>query len=488
MKMNILIRIMNSMIRLSEPTGNKTVVKRLFGKHIHNLLTLLAATAFFIVSCEEDPTSIGGSILPLSDFDSIVATDTMSTAMYTMFSDSEISSGSYSYYLGSLYDPYFGLTEAGFVTQLQLDMEWPGYEIASVDSVKMTIDVQDVVGETSSPGMMNLYEINEILSSDSSYLVGRDMSVERQITSFSIPPLEEGSDTVLVVDLPVSFGEYILRDTSMLFKSNNIPDFRTYFKGLYFSYPQSDNYHMLYINISGLMPGSSDPSRIVPRSFSSIVQRVTGQVSLTSNSTITIYYTDAEDNDRVYILLMNNTCAKYSHFVHNYELADPEKKIKYINEPIVDTLVYIQSMSGVYSKLVIPGLEVLRSLPSIAINKARIILPVYLNADDYTEDMVPSGLLARYTNSEGTKELLPDYSVDENYAFVDGTYSKVTDQYKINIASFVQEYYEGNILEPEIEIYLPQLSADNLIVKANRAADDGIRFELVYTVLNEDQK
>jgi len=180
---------------------------------------------------------------------------------------------------------------------------------------------------------------------------------------------------------------------------------------------------------------------------------------------------------------MNTKCLSYNRFLHDYEQADPDKKIKYINEPIKDTLAYVQPMEGVYSRLAIPGLEFLRSVPyNVAVNKARIYLPVYINDIDYTEEMVPDNIYVRY-DSAGVKRLLTDYLVDE--AFLDGTYNKVTNLYKVNISDFVQNYIEGNIAEPVIEIYLPELSTKNLIVKANRESEDAVRFELTYTVLKE---
>jgi len=455
MKRNILMRIMNSMIKLSEHSVSATAIIKSLKSQIHNILTLLAVP-LFMMSCEEDPATIGEGILPGADFDSIVAVDTLHVEMYTLFTDSATSMVPSTSYLGSILDPYFGLTSSDFVSQLWLTIGWPGDGIKSIDSVKLYLDVTNVMGEMTGAGSFNIYELSEKLSTDSTYLVGTDVPVNDMLASVDFGPLPEGSDSLLALDLPVSFGEYILRDTSRLFLGTDTIDFRDYFYGFYFEYPQTGNYHMLELDLIG------------------------------ADTYLVVYYTNAADNSKFYEFLINAKCIRYNRFLHDYEQAEPDKKIKYINEPVKDTLAYVQPMEGVYARLSIPGLEYLRSLPGrIAVNKARVYLPAYLNEIDYTEDMVPSSILVRY-DSAGVKRLLPDYYVDSGGAFLDGTYNKLTDLYKVNISNFVQEYIEGNIADPVIEIYLPELGTQNLIVKANRGSDDAVRFELTYTVLKEE--
>ncbi|MBS0011984.1 MAG: DUF4270 family protein [Bacteroidales bacterium] len=440
------------MIKLSEKQGSAAAIIQSLKKHIHSLPALLLVLTFILLSCEEDPSHVGIDILPRTDFDSIVAIDTMGIEMYTLFTDSATSMQPPISYLGNILDPYFGLTGSDFVTQLWLAAAWPG-EGFTVDSVKMQMEISDVIGEMMGAGSLKLYEIDEMLSTDSTYLVSRDIGVREMLASVEIPQLPEGTDTTLTLDLPVSFGEYMLRDTSMLFLRSDTLDFRSFFHGLYFEYPQAGSFHMLEIN-------------------------VTGPLTL-----FTIYYTNAQQQSRTYNLTINNNCIIYNRFIHDFEQAETEKRIKYINEPVLDTLAYVQSMEGVYARLSIPSLEYLRTIPyDIAVNKARIYLPVYRNETDYTDEKIPSNILVRY-DSAGVRRVLTDYLIDA--AFLDGSYNSETGQYKINISNFVQDYFEGNVLDPVIEIYLPELSTRNLIIKANRDSGDAVRFELTYTVLKD---
>jgi hypothetical protein len=460
MKKNILMHIMNFMIKLPDHSGSATTTVKSLTKKIHKILVLPLLVFFLVISCEEDPAYLGKGLLPQSDYDSLVAIDTMRIDMYTLFTDSVTSMQPTISYLGNILDPYFGLTTSDFVTQLWIAAEWPGDGFA-IDSVKLMFEITDVLGEMVSSNTLNIYELVEKLSADSTYLASDEVQVKDLMASIEVPVLEVGTDTVLYLDLPMSFGEYLLRDTSILYLRSDTVDWRDFFYGLYFEYPQVSDYHMLNLN---LVSSSSSSSSY-------------------ASAAIIVYYTNASGYDETYTFTINPRCLLYNRFLHDFKLADPDKRIQYINEPIKDTLAYVQSMEGVYSQLVIPGLEYLRSLPyDISVNKARIYLPAYINDTDYTEDMVPGNIYVRY-DSAGVKRVLTDYLIDSE--FLDGSFNSVTNLYKVNISNFVQNYFEGKIVDPVIEIFLPELSTKNLIIKANRETEDAVRFELTYTVLKD---
>ena len=451
------MRIMNSMIKLAELKPGTVI--RSFKKHWHNFLLLPLLLSVFIISCEEDPTMIGHDVLPGSDFDSIAAIDTMSIAMYTRYDDSLSSMFPAISYLGSITDPYFGLTEADFVSQLWLDREWMDDGLLSIDSMVLGLHIRGVNGESELGGMLNMYELDEMMSPDSTYLINRDVPVKGLMASVVIPPLAAGDiDTTVFVDLPLSFAEYVLRDTASLYLRSDSADFRNYFNGLYFD--------------------SEDDRRMLEVDF------------VSENTMMVIYYTSADSIPRSYRLLINNRCVRYNLYEHDFEQAEAGKRIKYINEPVKDSLAYAQSKFGVYTKLVLPGLEDFRSEMSaeisasrVAVNKARLYLPVFIDPENYNEDMIPSNLLVRY-DSAGVKRNLSDYLLSPQ--FLDGSYDIISNRYEVNIASFVQRYLEGEVTEPAIEIFVPQQSSKNLIMKANRGPGEGARFELTYTLLNEE--
>jgi len=413
------------------------------------LILVPLAALIFVASCEEDATKIGRGILPASDFENIVTTDTFTLQLFSRYTDTTKSVDPSVSFLGKLQDPFFGLTATDFVTQLWLYESWPELGLLHVDSLKLTIGISEIIGNMAGTNHVNIYEIDEFLHKDSVYYVNRNVPIKQLLGSFEIPVFTEG-DTVLTVHLPVEFGEELLRDTTRLFLSNDTADFRNYFNGLYFEYVQTDDNHMLGVDLIG------------------------------GNTTLSLYYSDGDTISRSYLFLTNSKCVRYNRYLRDFETADPEKKIKYINQPFLDTLAYVQSFDGVYTKIVMPGLEGLKDQMPIAINKARIYLPVYLEENVYTEEMIPGQILARYVDSTGVKRYLDDYNLSAS--FLDGEYDYINNRYSLNIVNFVQKYLDGNIPEPAIELFLPGFSGINLIMRANGASLSPV-MEVAFTEL-----
>lgn len=447
----MLMRIMTFMTsfynNLSDSGKSKFITSALRFVSRKYLLPLLAVMVLF-TSCEEDPTDIGSGILPQADFSNMVSTDTFTIESYTRYIDTLRSLNPVYSYLGSSYSPYFGLSSSDFVSQLWLYTSWPAAG-AEIDSLIFSFHIVDVVGEIAGDQEVNIYEVDEFMHLDSVYYTNRSVPVSQFLGSFTISQGTEG-DTVMHVHLPLTMAEELIRDTTMLFLASDGDDFRNYFNGLYFEYPQSDNRHLLKLDLLG------------------------------GYSNITMYYKDTLENSRSFTFLFSPKAVIYNRYQHDYEAADPEKKIKYINQPVKDTMAYVQGMNGVFTRIVIPGLERLKDEMPAGINKARLFLPVYSNSTDFTEDLIPESIIARYVDSDGARRYLPDYLL--NIEFFDGKYNAIDDRYVINIVNFVQQYLNGEVPDPAIEIVLSSFNVDNMIMKANDATVTP-RIEIVYTDL-----
>ena len=425
--------------------------KRSSHKFISNFRLFSAASILGLLAlfaCEEDPTKIGGSILPGSDFNVLAATDTLSVESYTYYLDTIRSSHPTSSYLGSIYNEYFGITEGGFVTQLWLYSAWPNHS-RTIDSMKLRIDIDDVIGNFVPGDEIEIWEVDEKMDLDSVYYTSRTVPTKQLLGTFALPSLPN-TDTTLTFDMPQTFIDEILRDTTKIFLDNDSADFRDYFNGLYFKYPQSANYHMVKANFMG---GSTD---------------------------LTVYYTDTLGSNRSFIFIINSKAANYNTFTHDFDAADPAKKIKYLNQDVADTVSYMQGFNGAYTTLVIPGLEELKAQMPLGINKARLYLPAFIDETYFPKEFLPVRILARYLDSDGQRVLLSDYVLNSD--FFDGKFYTLDENYVINITNFVQQYLEGEIEEPKIEIILPGYDSQNIILWANSAAKKP-RLELVVTEL-----
>ena len=160
-------------------------------------------------------------------------------------------------------------------------------------------------------------------------------------------------------------------------------------------------------------------------------------------------------------------------------------KNKHVNDGQKDTLSYLQYFNGVYTRITIPGLENLKNNPDfdkIAVNKARLTIPVYFDGDLFKASKVPASLRLRYRTKSGARYDVPDYSIDASHSFFDGTLDSVNKVYNFNIPNFVQGYLKDTkgLLKPELEVFQSTTDAKNVILKANNSKTP-VKFEFSYT-------
>jgi hypothetical protein len=116
---------------------------------------------------------------------------------------------------------------------------------------------------------------------------------------------------------------------------------------------------------------------------------------------------------------------------------------------------------------------------NIAVNKARLTVPVYFDGDLYTASTAPLNLFLRYKTKSGSKYVVPDYTI--NATFFDGSLDSTANVYKFNIPAFVQTYLrnKSDTIKPELEVF-QALGTKNVILKANKNKTP-VKFEFTYT-------
>ncbi|MDO9339859.1 MAG: DUF4270 family protein [Bacteroidales bacterium] len=425
-------------------------------------LTLFALAAFLMISCEEGPTKIGEGLLPGSDFVTIKSIDTLSVWSYTMYDDSVRTDNPSVSYLGQIYDPYFGTTTAEFVTQIRMAGKWDDLPFA-IDSVKLFLNLLDVKGGSGVTHTLRLSEISQQIYTDSAYYSNKQVPLTGyDVADIQLPVLKSDTVNNIVIKLPVGFGNYLTRDTSMLFHSNTKPDFRSFFKGLYFR-----------------MYSSSDPMLVA------LSLAPPSTLGAYNNYLVLFMHNEVDVQKEFYFILdAINRNASFNRFSHNFNTASAGKKIEHINDGYRDTLSYLQYLNGVYTKITLSGLESLKNDPAfdnIAVNKARLTVPVYFDGNLYKASTVPSNLRLRYKTKSGYKYDVPDYNIDQYHSFFDGTIDTTANLYKFNIAAFVQGYLEDatGVIKPELELF-QGAGTRNVILKANNSKTP-VKFELTYT-------
>lgn len=301
---------------------------------------LFGAMVYIVTSCEEGPTTIGTEMLPGSDFVNIKAIDTLSLFSYTNYDGAIRTDNPSASYIGQIYDPYFGTTTADFVTQIRMGNAWYNAPL-TIDSVKLVLKLLEVKGNTSQVHYLTLSEISQQIYTDSAYYSDRTVPLTGyKIENIELPALRTDTINDIAIPLPVSFGNYLIRDTLMLFHSNTKPDFRSYFKGLLFT-----------------MSSFTDPLLI---SFS-LAQPVT--LGDSYNYIILFMHDDSGNVAEFYFILdAMNKNASFNRFSYNYTTAIYGDKMAHRNTNYRDSLSYLQYLNGVYTKISLPGLENLKKI------------------------------------------------------------------------------------------------------------------------------
>jgi Domain of unknown function (DUF4270) len=471
MKPNILMPIMIFMTRYCNTSRHNRRFVSVPQQFISFFqLALFTILAVFVSSCEKQVLKNGSDILPLSDFVSIKSIDTLSVFSYTMYDDSVRTDLPSTSYLGRVYDPYFGTTDAEFVTQIRLNTKWDGLPF-TVDSMKLVLHLLTTKGGASDViHTFGFSEISDQIYVNSLYYSNTKVNTTGfNVTGIKLPALRTDTINDLELTLPgngIALGNYLIRDTAKLFYNNNIPDFRAYFKGLHFQ-----------------MDPSSDPMLV--------------SLSFVYNTTTQTYYNyfelfghDDAGTAKQYNFIIDakNKNASFNRFLHDYTTATLGDKMAHKNTTYLDTLSYLQSLNGVYTKVALPGLEKIKndaSFGKIAINKARLVVPVKFNktaTDQYISATLPPILGLRFKTKSGTRYIVPDWNIEPTYhTFFDGKLDSTALVYNFNIPAFVQLYLENksDTIKPELEIY-QGTGIRNAILKAN-ANKTPVKFEFTYT-------
>lgn len=412
-------------------------------------------------ACEEEPSIIGTEILPENDFVNISSTDTISVFSYTLSDDSIQSDDAQTSFLGAIYDPYFGITKAEIVTQLRLREDWPGKPFF-VDSVKLKLALYNVSGNVNTVHTLRFWEIDEQIYLDSVYYSNKQVALADPAKYWDVTLPKLKIDTVNFVDVvvPADFANRLMRDTSMLFHDNSRPDFRAYFKGIKMSLISLGA--PVFASVSLAPPSGGDYYNY-----------------------FTVFYTESGGTPKRYYFIMDalSKNARINLYTHDFSAASPDKRIRYLNQPVEDTVSYVQGLSGAFTKVLLPGLAELKNDPSmnnIAVNRARLIVPVFSDNSLYKGSKMAAQLYIRYKTADGSKFFVPDYN--PNNTFFDGKVDTTTNVVRFNIASYVQNYFEDktNSLQPEVEIFITTGSIKNAILKTGESSTPA-RFEFTYT-------
>jgi len=392
-------------------------------------VALVAAFACVLLSgCKED-TLVGSNIIPGGDFLNGTFTDTLTLRTVTVKEDSLRTHNLERYLLGAMQDDMFGKSYAGVYTQLRLTSYGLDFDAsAGVDSAVLSLAYAGYYGDKTTPHSVRVYRMVQPLAlnadstvySDQTFAVGTEIGQKLNFLVNTDSSYHEGDSTFapqLRIPLDASFAQDILnQDPAGAFKDN--ASFQAYLNGLYVA-PDSASWAkgMMYVN---------------PRN---------------GESSLTIYYHDANGSGKKFKLFMNGTAENSNYFKHNYTGMPVQTAL---NNPGNDSLLFVQSMAGVKGKITVPYLH---NLGNVLINKAEVEITQRVVGNETYDP--PTNMFVIAADSNGRNSVLTDQLFSTGVGLpayggtaVSETVNGVTyKRYRISIAAQLQLILNNKITD-----------------------------------------
>lgn len=396
-----------------------------------------------IVACS-DPTLIGIELLE-EDQANLEFTDQIQVGIQTIEGDPV---QTYSPFvtlqlprqlLGNFDDPIFGMTEASIYTQVSLGTQsQPDLILPRFDSLILSLafDSTGGYGDITQPFGLEVFRMEEAMSNVEDYFsnttfelnneplgavefipaIGEEISIidySGDVTVDSLVPAH------IRIPLSAEFGESLLQDSTLFVDEAALQEF---LKGLY------------------IRPTIASPG-LLGIDFNSSLTNLSLYFSTGRNET---------ERRNEYRFLFNPGNARALNLVHNYEGTIVGNAMR--NN--VDSLVFLQGMTGVNTQVSFPDVEDFRD---IIVNKAELELTVAtIEGDNPDLYPLPDQLLIT-TDESGEREIILDvrsalFAQDPIRTEVFGGIPVVEEQdgviltkYRVNISGHFQEILNGSV-------------------------------------------
>jgi len=453
-------------------TGNKDIFHykiRFKVKVKTGWIIFFVVSLFVFQNCKKEPDKVGAGIIPNSQKLGLGYSDTITIRAYSVLSDSVRTDETSNNLLGSYMDPVFGVSNSSFYTQVRLSSVNPDFGPNPVlDSLILTLDYNGYYGDTNAPLTVHVYELSERIYRDSVYYSNQILPNEgfdyANQTFYPRPntPVYPESDTVaeaarLYVNLgnisPALGNKILFADSASLADNDNFLD---YFKGLYVKVDE--------VASSGVMVYFSLESSV---------------------SKMTLYYHNDTVDSLNLVLTINENCAHFSNFSHNnYIDADPLFREQVINNDTTlgNDILYLQSMTGVETKIFFPYIQNWYTTEKILINEAKLVIPY---SDLANNSQKPNKLvLYKYLNDGNLSFTDDEY---EGEAYFGGYIDTVNHNYYFRVTRHIQHLMMGNEADYGLELNISAIynNAFRMIFYGTEGENlaEKMHLELRYTII-----
>lgn len=463
---------------------------------------LVLFSAFFF-GCNQDKFDAGIDLVPDSLRLNSSAIDTFSVKGYTYdyTNDSVLTSGASKVLVGSYTDPVFGEVRASFVTQLLLSTSTT--ENSNVTKEDVVTDSLVLYFRYPTSGMTNygdsladltidIMKINKFLNfSDKFYHFDTpDDLMPEQIRSFTFNPTKIIDDAEFFVDSVYQAEIDSIVDAT---EEGQVPDTANVEKSTPLALVSVKLPNTLMDEIYNQLDPSINGTTTFVEQFNGFYFRPNAGAS---NGGISIFnYIDSETKAVLYYRIdtvdykynfgLNSSASRYNIFEHDYTTGDI---LADLNNPESqeDTVMYIQGLGGLKTKIEFPYLNSIINQGLWAVNKAELIFPVESGTiKDFFP--APNSLIVKGIHANGH-----DFFLDE-YLFYDqsnGTTSYLgtsynENEYKFNITVYMQKVFKGEHENNGLFLSIPDEATNpsRVVLKNGNLDSDKIKLKLTLTKL-----
>lgn len=457
-----------------------------YSKYNYRFIIGVLLVMFISTACENE-NNLGVEVLPKEDLisvKSVILTDDISS--YTFNEKLVKTDESSKSLLGTFNDGDFGNTTIDFASQFRLQF-FPDYgKNAIADSIKLILRYRKIYGDTITPQIFRVYELESGLDVDAEYTQNVDLkslaSEELLGEVYYTPRIDTDSlETILyqqIISIPldISLGEKLINADSLQLVNNDV--FLEFFKGLY---------------IETVNANSEEGSILQLDAISSDNFLGSGLVLYYKNDTLReIIENDPDVVDSTFFMpfLVTENSARVNSIVHDYTESPFVDNLD--SELEEDSLLYIQATGGLRSRVLIDNLISWRDSVTVsdngndtipyAINKAEIIFQVDTIASDVHNYFPPTQLLFTVVDEDGVEGLPIDYVFSPDYY---GGGLRIDYTYHFNITQHLQEIINGK--SGNYGFFLTPANKNNeasrVILKGSRSTT-GIKLVITYTKFN----
>ena len=422
---------------------------------------ILAVLAIAVLSnCKKKESDIGLDVQPEGDRIPLYCTDTIEIFAYTVSEDSLTSYSNSLSIAGSYYDPIFGLASASFMTHFRLSTNNVVFDKTNdgsltADSIVLYLYISETYANSSYEQHVHVYKLNQDIYKDSSYYSDVDINQYCDVANDEIGYrsfIPDNVDSIISITLDQTFAQEILfADTSDLVDNEA---FLKTFKGLYISTEDAS---------------ASGTGGIVYYDL------------LSDDSQVILYYHDSDDDSLTYSFVLNNNCARINAFKHDYSSSPIASAVD--NPSYQDSILYLQGLGGVKTKIFFPNISSWRNISNITINKAELVVPI--ETDDATASVYPKPerlTVRALKETGGTELIIDDPYYNESYSYFNGYIDSTNNTYNMIITRYFQYLLQGQYSDYGLYIipYNKRIEANRVII-GSTSNSNKLRLIVTYT-------